>query len=178
MPIHRKHKLPTSIDQWNRSRCFQSSRKYKGTHKNWVIIAYWDLFLSCMGLFSENLTAVIVANTHSLLQCPGSVFPSENLTAVQLFLVQNKETHWLLPSSCFMKFSLDMMQHGCYASTSATCWKWNLAMRTQKKIGLPYVNRKKNLVNYLKDLGFFQSRQNDLKMSCFSGNDADGTSAW
>lgn len=124
MPIHEKHKSATSTDQWNRSRCFQSSRKYKGTHKNWVLIAYWDLFLSCMGLFSENLTAVIVANTHSLLQCPGSVFPSENLTAVQLFLVQNKATHWLLPSSRFMKFSLCMMQRGCYASTSPSAGTW------------------------------------------------------
>lgn len=154
MPIHGKHKSVTSTDQWNRSRCFQSSRKYKGAHRNWVILAYWDLFLHCMCLLSENLTAVVLANTYSLLLCPGSVFLSENLTAVQLFLVQNKEKHWLLPSSCFINFSFNTMRHSCYPSPSATCWNWNLAMKTQKKIGLRLIYTQKNLVNYLKDLFF------------------------
>ena len=149
MPIHGKHKSVTSTDQWSRSRCFQSSRKYKGARTNWVILAYWDLFLHCMGLFSENSTAVILANTLSLLQRPGSVFLSENLTAVQLFLVQNKETHWLLLSPCFLKYSLNTVQHSCFPSTSATCWNWNLAMKTQKKIGLRLTPKKTPKPNLL-----------------------------
>lgn len=144
VPIHEKHLSTTPTDRWNRSRCFEGRRKYKGAYGNWVILVYWDLLLHCVGLFSENLTAVVLANTCSLLQRPGSVFLAENLTAVQLFLEQNKKTHRLLPSSCFMKFSVSTMQHSCYSSTSAAFWNCNLAMKTQKKIGLRLTHKKKS----------------------------------